>query len=219
MEKNITLKFLGSDAGFGEKNNSAYFEDGKEFYLIDCGFTVFQELRKKFDFEKYNKINVIITHLHNDHAGSLSQFILFMWFVYGKKVTVISHCEHIKTYLEITGTPNESYDLKDRLDNLNFIKTQHVSELDAYGFEWNINDKKIVYTGDTNILEPFMGSIKNADELYVDISKNGGVHLKFEEAYEQLKNIKLDGTKVVFMHIDDKKYIEQKAGEEFIVIN
>lgn len=217
MEENILLNFLGSDAGFGEKNNSAYLEVNNELYLIDCGFTVFQDLIKKFDFEKYNKVNVIITHLHNDHAGSLSQFILFMWFVYGKKVTVISTCENIKIYLEITGTPEISYDLKKGLDNLEFIRTEHVKELDSYGFKWNIGGKKIVYTGDTYTLKPFMESLKNADELYTDISKNGGVHLKYDEAYEQLKNIKQNGTKVVLMHIDDKKYIEEKVRDEFIV--
>ena len=96
MNNKIMLKFLGSDAGFGEKNNSAYYEKGEEIYIIDCGFTVFQEIRKNIDFSKYNKINIIITHLHNDHAGSLSQVILLAWFAYNKKVTVISHCENIK---------------------------------------------------------------------------------------------------------------------------
>ena len=48
-----TLMFLGSDSGFGKKNNSAYIEKEKEITIIDCGFTVFQELQKKFDFNKY----------------------------------------------------------------------------------------------------------------------------------------------------------------------
>lgn len=218
MEKDILLKFLGSDAGFGEKNNSAYFEKNKEFYLIDCGFTVFQEIRKKIDFSKYEKINIIITHLHNDHAGSLSQVILLAWFMYNKKVTVISKCENIEKYLEITGTTREAYEVKSGLDNLKFIKTEHVKELDSYGFEWEINGKKIVYTGDTSTLEPFAQSLKNADELYTDISKNGGVHLKFDDAYEQLKLVKQNGTNVIFMHIDDKKYIEEKSNNEFIII-
>ena len=218
MNKDILLKFLGSDAGFGEKNNSAYFEKDKEFYLIDCGFTVFQELRKRIDFSKYEKINIIITHLHNDHAGSLSQVILLAWFVYNKKVTVISHCENIEKYLEITGTTKEAYEVESELDNLKFIKTQHVKELDCYGFEWKINGKKIVYTGDTATLEPFIKYLKNADELYTDISKNGGVHLKFEDSYEQFKKIKQNGTKIILMHIDDKKYIEEKSNNEFIII-
>lgn len=218
MDNKIMLKFLGSDAGFGEKNNSAYYETDDEIYIIDCGFTVFQEIKKNIDFSKYKKINIIITHLHNDHAGSLSQVILLAWFVYNKKVTVISKCENIEKYLEITGTTREAYNVESELDNLKFIKTKHVEELDCYGFEWFIDGKKIVYTGDTYTLEPYRESLKNADELYVDISKNGGVHLKLEDCYEQLKSIKQNGTIVILMHIDDKKYIEEKSNNEFIMI-
>lgn len=218
MNNEIMLNFFGSDAGFGERNNSAYYEKDNEIYIIDCGFTVFQEIRKNIDFSKYEKINIIITHLHNDHAGSLSQVILFAWFVYNKKVTVISKCENIEKYLEITGTTREAYEIKTELDNLKFIKTQHVKELDCYGFEWKINGKKILYTGDTYTLEPYMESLKNADELYTDISKNGGVHLKLEDYYEQLKYIKQNGTNVILMHIDDKKYIQEKSNNEFIII-
>ena len=31
-----TLNFLGRDSGFGENNNSAYFEIDNKFILIDC---------------------------------------------------------------------------------------------------------------------------------------------------------------------------------------
>ena len=87
-----TLSFLGRDSGFGIKNNSAYIEYENKFILIDCGFTVFSQLKNKFDFNKYDEIDVIITHLHNDHAGTLSQFILYMYFIYNKKVNVITKC-------------------------------------------------------------------------------------------------------------------------------
>ena len=79
-----TLSFLGRDSGFGIKNNSAYIEYENKFILIDCGFTVFSQLKNKFDFNKYDEIDVIITHLHNDHAGTLSQFILYMYFIYNQ---------------------------------------------------------------------------------------------------------------------------------------
>ena len=93
--ENKTLTFLGRDSGFGSKNNSAYYEQEDTLTLIDCGFTVFEEVKNKFDFNKYKTINIIITHLHNDHAGSLSQVILYLWFMFNKKVTVISKCERI----------------------------------------------------------------------------------------------------------------------------
>ena len=44
MKENI-LTFLGNDDGFGDKNNSAYLEINDELFLIDCGFTVFNEVK------------------------------------------------------------------------------------------------------------------------------------------------------------------------------
>lgn len=212
------LKFLGSNSGFGDKNNSAYIEKEDKFILIDCGFTVFNEIKNKFDFSKYSEINIIITHLHNDHAGSLSQMILYLWYIFGKKTVVVSKCEHIKTYLDITGTPCEAYELRNSMDNFEFIQTTHTKLLDAYGFRANFEDRQIVYTGDTEVLEPFIPYLQNESEFYVDVSKFGAVHLKIDEVKEKLQEIKSNGVKVYLMHIDDEEYIREIAGNDFYIV-
>ena len=214
---NSTFTFIGRDSGFGEKNNSAYFEKENDLYLIDCGFTVFEDVIKRFDFNKYNNINIIITHLHNDHAGSLSQVVLYLWFIYNKKTTIITKCEKISEYLSITGTPQESYVIKNELDILEFIKTEHVNHLDAYGFCMKINNKIIVYTGDTCTLTPFIPYCKNANELYVDVSKYGGAHLKIDDIYQILKDFKQQGIDIYLMHLDDKDYIRTVTNNEFYI--
>ena len=213
--KEQTLKFLGRDSGFGEKNNSAYIEYDNKFLLKDCGFTVFSQLKNKFDFKKYDEINIIITHLHNDHAGTLSQFILYLYFIYNIKVNVITNCEKIKEFLDITGTPEDAYILKNGNDYIKFIKTEHVKHLDAYGFELNINNKKIIYTGDTNTLEPFKMYLKDANEFYVDVSRYGGAHLKIDDVKNELGEIQKNGTSVYLMHIDDAEYIKQVTNNIF----
>lgn len=214
MEKPI-LEFLGSDSGFGLKNNSAYIENGNKITIIDCGFTVFQELQKKFNFNKYKEINIIITHLHNDHAGTLSQFVLYLYFIYNKKVKIISKCKKIQEYLEITGTPKDAYTLINDDESIEFIKTEHVKHLDAYGFKLIVEEKKIVYTGDTNTLEPFREYLENVQEFYVDVSKFGGAHLKIDDVIEELREIKNKGIDVYLMHIDDRNYIESITNNEF----
>ena len=206
MQEGI-LKFLGNDSGFGENNNSAYWESDEELVIIDCGYTVFNKIKNKFDFNKYNTINIIITHLHNDHAGSLSQFILYMWFIYKKKINVICNCKNIKQYLEITGTPDESYVLKSKLSNLEFIKTEHTKFLDSYGFKMKIGNKIILYTGDTCNIENFISYIEDVNELYIDLSKFGGVHLKIDNIINILKELKKKNIKIIPMHMDDKNYI------------
>ena len=214
MESSI-LKFLGSDSGFGINNNSAYIEEKGKLTIIDCGFTVFTQIKKKFDLNKYKEINVIITHLHNDHAGSLSQLILYSYFIFNKKVNVISMCSKIKEYLDITGTPEDAYTLYNKFENVEFIRTEHTRYLDSYGFKLCVNGKKIVYTGDTNILELFIKYTNDIDEFYVDVSRYGGAHLKIDDVIEKLREIKKKNIKIYLMHIDDRKYIDEKINNEF----
>lgn len=203
-----TLTFIGRDSGFGENNNSAYFENNNNLFLIDCGLTVFQHLKNNFDLAKYSTISVIITHLHNDHAGSLSQLILYLWFVLKKKTIVITNCINMKQFLDITGTPSDSYELLNHLPNLEFIKTEHTPYLDSYGFKFTINDKNIVYTGDTNTLAPFTPYLDNCDELYIDVSKFGGAHIKIDDILDVFSSLQQNGTDIFLMHMDDKEYIK-----------
>ena len=212
---NRCLNFLGTESGFGNNNNSAYFEIDNEFVLIDCGFTVFKQLKDNIDFKRYNKINVIITHMHNDHCGSLSQLILYLWFVYGTKTNIITKCKNMNTYLEITGTTKEAYEITDSYNNLFFIETEHVRELDCYGFKLQIKEKNIIFTGDTKDINSFLEYMNDTNELYIDVSKNGGVHLKFEEIIPVLEKIKKAGTNIYLMHIDDYEYIKKLNNNQF----
>lgn len=188
--ENMLLTFVGTDDGFGNKNNSAYIVENNELFILDCGFTVFNEIKKKFDFTKYKKINVIITHLHNDHAGSLSQLILYLWFIYKIRVNVISNCVNMKQYLDITGTMPEAYILKNELKNVKFIKTEHVKHLDSYGVLLTIKNKKILYTGDTCSLDNFLPYMNEINEFYIDLSKFGGAHLKIDDIIDILREFK-----------------------------
>lgn len=215
---NHILNFLGKDAGFGEKNNSAYVEIENKLLLIDCGFTVFNQVKNKFDFKKYDEINIIITHLHNDHAGSLGQLILYLWFRCNIKAIILSKCEKIKEYLQISGVPDEAYILKNKAQNIQFIKTIHTKELDAYGLKLNIRNKVIIYTGDTNTLEPFKPYLKEADEFYIDVAKKaGGVHLGIDDILGELKELKKQGIDIILMHFDDVEYIRKVTNNEFYI--
>ena len=152
---------------------------------------------------------MIITHLHHDHCGSLSQLILFLWFRYGKKTRVITKCKNIGIYLEITGTTKEAYEITDEYKDIRFIETEHVKELDCYGFKAKIHGKNIIYTGDTKIIEPFLKHMDNVSELYIDVSKNSDVHMKFIDIINILQNLKQKGIHIYLMHIDDYDHISK----------
>ena len=204
------LKFLGRGSGFSKSNNSAYIEYAGSLILIDCGVTVFNEVRKNLDLSKYNSIYVIITHLHSDHAGSLGQLIMYLGYELSKKPIIVSECENIQNFLNIIGIDRNLYRFNpNAISGLSFIKTHHTDLLDAYGFVFEYEGKKIVYTGDTSTLIPFRKAIKGANELYVDVSKKGIVHLQIDDVLLKLLQIQDKGTKVYLMHLDDEEYIAE----------
>jgi len=204
-----TLTFLGKDAGFGVKNTSAFFINEKEFYLFDCGYTVFNLLKEKIDFSQFKNIYIFITHLHNDHAGSLSQLLLFLWYVHHKKATVISKCKYIQDYLSITGTDDNIYNLTQTFSDVEFIETKHSNYLDSYGIKISLNNKKIVYSGDAADLSPFLPYLNDANEFYVDTSIGGIVHLKISDVLETLLQIQHNATDVFLMHLDNEDSIRE----------
>lgn len=215
MKKAIT--FLGKDSGFGKKNTSAYAMVGKRLLLIDCGHTVMTELQKRELLNDISGIDVIITHMHGDHVGSLSQLALYSYFTLKQPINIITECERIEEFLTITGVarycqipgfPQERYTRNN--DFVTFIPTNHVGdELDCYGFCAKINGTNIVYTGDTTTLKPFIEYLNDGTQLFVDTSIAGGVHLKLEDNINLLKYIAKNGIEVYLMHLDNEVKIRE----------
>lgn len=136
MKKAIT--FLGKDSGFGKKNTSAYAIVNNRLLLIDCGQTVMTQLQEKNLLTEISGIDVIITHMHGDHVGSLSQLALYSYFVLKTPINIITKCAEIDNFLTITGVarycktpgfPEERYTRNNNF--VTFISTDHVgNELD-----------------------------------------------------------------------------------------
>ncbi|MCX7606501.1 MAG: MBL fold metallo-hydrolase [Bacteroidia bacterium] len=75
------IRFLGAggahDLQWG--NSSALLEWEGRTFLLDCGFTVYPRLVEKQLIERVDA--VCITHLHDDHIGSLSVFLYHRHFL------------------------------------------------------------------------------------------------------------------------------------------
>lgn len=215
MKKAIT--FLGRDSGFGKKNTSAYAMVGKRLLLIDCGQTVMTQLQEKNLLEDISSIDVIITHMHGDHVGSLSQLALYSYFTLKTPVNIITECSNIDNFLTITGVsrycqipgfPKERYTRNNNF--VKFISTQHVGdELDCYGFSTKVNGTHIVYTGDTMTLKPFIEYLDEGTQFFVDASVLGGVHLKLEDNMPILNELTKKGIDVNLMHLDNELKIRE----------
>lgn len=233
------LEFIGKGSAFNAElvNNSAFFKDdeNKEFYLIDCGNTVFNELVKTEILEKYKEynFNVIITHIHSDHIGSLGTLIEYLFYNYNKKVNIISPITtNVNHFVNILNLDEKAYDFIElkqedlyvysyKLNNtkIRFIKTEHVPTLNCYSLLIEVNNDKIYYTSDSvETLSKHLNKIKNEEisDIFIDVSfkEENPVHLTFNKLKEDVKNLNKKNLKINLMHTDESLEYTEKMEKE-----
>lgn len=209
------IKFLGNGSGFSETHTNAFFIQNNDLILIDCSLTNKYKIDELVNNNLDKNIYIILTHLHADHCsyiGLLSQYLFYVKKIKAKILIPRILINDLTSLLKIQGVSNECYSIYCLEDNkfkwfLNIIKTTHAIELDGkcFGYEFYINNKQCIYSGDTCCLNDFLKNIKNNNEIYLDVSFSyGGVHLKFSEIENELINLTKKNCKVFLMHIDDE---------------
>lgn len=159
------LKSLGFGSAFNSQeygNNSWYFIEKDKVFMIDCGSTVFNTFREK-GLDEYKEINIIITHMHTDHVGSLGTLIEWMYYVKGVKINILSHNtlrRDLLDYLLISGIEEAMFTLdvtpygklyinKDTIEVV-FEEVKHVPQIKTYSITLiRNNTEMIIYSGDT----------------------------------------------------------------------
>lgn len=155
------LKFLGKGGAFDIEygNNSAFEIIDNKLYLFDCGYDVFKKLIKYKLLENLKEVNVLITHLHGDHIGSLSTLISYLYAKY-KNVDFATNIvypdrEKLAQFLYFMGVSENKY-YAYTPENIAFkcesIVQEHIDG--SFGYFVEINDKNIFYSGDTAIPNP-----------------------------------------------------------------
>lgn len=216
--KTPLLKFLGIGSAFNPylNNTSAYFEFDNELFLFDCGEGIFSSLYKLKLPEKYQTINVFITHTHSDHTATLGHLIFYCFYKLGKKVKIFFPEESlILSLLSNMGIKKNIYELI-RLDDIFIynekltiitIKQLHVDEIPCFGYLIKTKDSCFFYSGDAktinnSILNKFLDG--EIDFLYQDTcseNQNGNnPHLSLDELANLVPPEKRN--KVYCIHID-----------------
>ena len=226
----MELKFLGRGAGFNilEGNTSAYFIDSGELFLIDCGEDSFGKLLKRDILTSVSAINVIITHTHSDHVGSLGNLILYSYYTLKIPVKIIcsNKGDYIKNdiikLLDIFGcasemysiTYNEEYDNKYKTFNsFSFEKTYHGDILSCFSVVFLTNDGIVYYSGDSAsdfFIKYAIESNSRIDKMYVDVTSDelsSKVHLNINKLHEVVP--KDWRNKIYCMHFNNQECLNK----------
>ena len=229
MKKSTVLNFLGRGSGFYTKegNTSAFVREDDKILLLDCGEGVFGKLQEHDLLKDVKDINVLVTHTHADHVGSLPTLALYSFFEKKKPLNIMLgsntyHDVNIMNILEGMGcTPemtnfSEPSDLDNKFETLGDVKyvpTSHVGGLDCYGIEFNTGEGANYYSGDTKDItqiKRFIDSGKRIDNIYADTTTAeylGNVHLPLRELDMHIPEILRK--KVFCMHFNSDDCINQ----------
>lgn len=103
------LNFIGRGSAFNTKegNNSTFIKNENHLLLVDCGSDVFSRIMELNLLQNVEEIDVIITHLHPDHFGSLGDLIFYSYFGIGEgklpTLTVHHYSDKLEEILENMG--------------------------------------------------------------------------------------------------------------------
>jgi ribonuclease BN (tRNA processing enzyme) len=179
----MQIKFVGTGGAFDihYTNSSAIVYLNSKKYLIDCGYSVFSKL---IEHNLVNEIDaVLVTHLHDDHVGSLGTLAFYRFHVLGKKLKVLL-------------PPNEQYQQKFRQ-----LVAVTIGNCDSYLDFEEINQEDIISVDTTgkhySCMESFAYIFKDQNEVYAFSGDLADPNFLFET----LKQLNLAQISTVFHDI------------------
>lgn len=206
------LNFLGIGSAFNPAlgNTCAWFTHSNQLFLLDCGETVFERI-VKFPLESYDEIYVIVTHLHNDHAGSLAALVTYCYYIFGKKIHVVHPEQAVNTLLGLMGALDTEYFYHKQLPASSSVKcrpcsVRHAGTMPCYGYIIDAPFGCFYYSGDAqNIPEEVLIDFKSGkiQRMYQDTSMEEKGHHAALSYIEELFDEK-DRKRVYCMHLESE---------------
>jgi len=147
---NLKVEVIGTGGAFNtDKTNSSFLVHLKGTkILVDCGYNVFPYLKQK-KHSLLDELDIVaITHLDDDHIGSLRSLIFYRWFIVGKKTTITANkkiLKDLKTFL-----PKESiwnYKNPSNYKGIKTVRGEH--HIDSFGFMFWTKKSFVYISGDT----------------------------------------------------------------------
>ena len=212
----MKLNFIGIGGAFYTELgcNSAYVKEEDRILFIDFGLDTFDKIIKYDILKNIKDIYVVLTHLHGDHVGGLPTFIQFAAIALNIRVKILNNSENftknLETLLDITAVDKSFYEFieKDAFCfsfDLNLKLTTHTPMLECYSIIFSKDNKKTLYTGDSNDIEYLKAACYDDtfEDIYTEIGEYAIVHMDYKEV------LKLDKNKITLMHIESKELFEK----------
>lgn len=216
------LKFIGTGGAFSKKyvNNSAYYYlKNDEILLFDSGETVFHEILKlNIITENIKRVDIIITHFHSDHVGSLGSLVFYLRFKKVKEVNIIFPIKRLPyMLLDIYGIDEKLYSVKTPKEVEGYYIKEYkqlhgdvgdngeIIPMPSYGYHVINDNDNFFYSGDTCnisdiILEKFKS--KKIKIMYHEVATAGyKAHMQLDDLAKLIQFE--DRKRVVCMHMGD----------------
>jgi len=149
----MKIEILGTGgANTPEYGNTSFLiwnDEESEAVLMDCGYMVYPQLKERERISERDIISKIksvgISHLHNDHAGSIGALLIHRWYFHKEKIK-LSGVETLPEYMKLieSGRALPGIDWFD--DRIRVIPTSHEDDMPSCALYFN----GVLYSGDTN---------------------------------------------------------------------
>ena len=155
----IDIRFVGTGGAFdvAQGNSAAIVRCKNKTFLLDCGYTVYPRLRQLNHCDNIDY--VLITHLHDDHVGSLSTFLGHQRYV--------SQCDEVQLLHPTAVFGDQLYaflahSMQRVEDKVRFVPLwtcpfvkaidgtgTHIAAMTSFGYVFEDEDEIVVFSGDT----------------------------------------------------------------------
>ncbi|WNO29901.1 metal-dependent hydrolase [Bacillus phage SDFMU_Pbc] len=217
------LQFIGCGSAFNTElgNNGAFIKAQGVLLLIDCGSSTFGRLKQSRMLEDVRRIEVLVTHTHPDHIGSLGDLIFYSYYMLGVNVNVYaSPFIGLPSVLERMGVDSNKYTMNtlfeyddyasqdSRFDiSFRIVEVKHVPDLLCYGYLIKYKGKTIYFSGDSCEIPEYILEMLDKGEIdlfYQDTCAaeyEGNVHMSLAKLSRDVHPRNRD--KVWCMHLDE----------------
>lgn len=203
----MKIRFVGTGGPFDDQltNSSALVTMLGKSFLIDCGHSVFPKL--KATGKEAAMDYVLLTHMHDDHIGSLASLVLYNYYHHQRKLTLIypteSFLQRIKQFLSFSvNDPDTLLDFlpASSVSGLGFIDTtgHHVSYLQSFAYLFEEDGERILYSGDIGNGSLLFSHLKNLSPknstVFHDLSfRRDTAHTYYKDLFPHLQDYRIYG--------------------------